>query len=538
MVKLHARLRLSVLALACALGGACAPVGQLEERDGLGLRSSFWRADDRVLITDFSMIGAVAADQRFAFAAGRNGALVYDHRFDRWLPPLTLEDGFPAAEMPVALEVDGFAGTLWMTTRTGALYAHDIMRQDEWRWLGVLPGAPPVSLIAHEGSLWALTDAGWFETAGSSAPVRARPPAAVMDQTASHLERLERSSGGFRSAAATLTIDEWLRRWDITSAAPSSVPARWFLGTWGGGLYAYDDRMLDAQPMRYGSVGRGVSAIGAVPGDGGFWFGGDGLDRRRGLARASRDLQRWTWYEAGRQGAPNGGTHAIVESELGVFVAAADGLYRQSGEYWDRLTDGDALPSTTVRSLLVAAGAVWAGTDRGLARVGVLGDALTATRIDGTSGARINALAQRDSTLWIGTDRGLLSLNLHTGVLAQPPSGDPRLRERIVGLAHDAPTLYVLTESALLAWDGATWMAPPPPASLATIGRPMHLAARDGVVWISGAAGALGLEPMTGAETVLSIPRDIPEGPVRQSLPVAGGIWFATPAGALLIRFE
>lgn len=538
MVKQRARVSLSAIALACALGAACASPGQLEERDGLGLRSTFWRADDRVLITDFSLIGAVAADQRFAFAASPNGVLVYDHRFDRWEAPLTIEDGFPATEMPVALEVDGFAGTLWMTTRTGALYAHDVAREDEWRWLGVLPGAPPVSLVGHEGSLWALTGSGWFESRGSSAPMRARPPASVLERSASHLERLERTSGGFRSAAPTLTVDEWLRRWEITAAAPSSVPAHWFLGTWGGGLYTYDDRMLDAEPMRYGSVGRGVSAIGVVPGDGGFWFGGDGLDRRRGLARASRDLQRWSWFEAGRQRAPNGGIYAIVESELGVFVAAADGLYRQDGDSWDRLTDGDALPSATVRSLLIAGGAVWAGTDRGLARVAVAGDALAATRIDGTSGARINALAQRDSMLWIGTDRGLLSLNLRSGALAQSPREDPRLRSRIVGIAHDAPMLYVLTESALLAWDGASWTAPPPPASLAAIGRPTHLAARDGVVWISGAAGALGFDIVTGAETVLSIPRDIPEGPVRQALPIGGGIWFATPAGALWVEFQ
>lgn len=539
MVSLRARTSLAPIALVGALGAACASSGPPEARDGLGLRHAFWRAEDRVLVTDFSMVGAVAAGQRFAFAASENGVIVYDHRFDRWEEPLTIEDGFPAADLPVALEVEPFAGTLWMATRTGALWSHDIVLGDEWRWVGVLTGVPPVSLVAHDGALWARTGSGWFESSpGGGAPVRARPPAAVESSAPSGLARLEQGSAGFRSTASTLTVDEWLRRWDITSAAPSPDPDRWFLGTWGGGLYAYDDRMLHAQPMRYGTVGRGVSAIAESPGGGGYWFGGDGFSRRRGLAHASRDLQRWAWFEAGRQRAPNGGIHAIVDSELGVFVAASDGLYRQAGEGWDRLTDGDALPSASVRSLLVAGGAVWAGTDRGLARVGVTDDALVATRIDGTSGARINALAQRDSMLWIGTDRGLLSLNLRTGSIAQPPLDDARLRGRILGVAYDAPTLYVLTESALLLHDGAAWTAPPPPASLGAIGRPMHLAARNGIVWISGAAGALGFDLLTGAETLLSVPRDIPEGPVRQALPVGGGIWFATPAGALFIRFQ
>ncbi|HEX6588041.1 MAG TPA: hypothetical protein VF039_03380, partial [Longimicrobiales bacterium] len=442
-------------------------------------------------------------------------------------------------DVPVALEADPFGGTLFMVTRTAALWAHDIATGDEWRWLGVLPGAPPVVLGAQDGSLWARTGSGWYESApGGGAPGRARPPADVEARATSGLQQLERASAGFRSSATSLTVDEWLRRWDITSAARGAAPDRWFLGTWGGGMYAYDDRMLDAEQMRYGTVGRGVSAIGVTPGNGGYWFGSDGFDRRRGVAHASRDLQRWTWFEAGRQRAPNGGVYAIVETEQGVFVAAADGLFRLSGEQWDRLTDGDALPSTTVRSLHASAGVIWAGTDRGLARVAVEGDALSATRIDGTSGARINALAQRDSLLWLATDRGLLSLNLRTGALAQPPLDDARLRGRIVGVAYDAPTLYVLTESTLLTNDGAAWTAPPPPASLAAIGRPTHLAAREGAVWISGTAGALGFDLLTGAETVFSVPRDIPEGPVRQAVPVGGGIWFATPAGALFIRFQ
>lgn len=538
MVKHHVRTSLAAFALTCAAGG-CASGGPIGERDGLGLRHAFWRAQDRVLVTDFSMISAVAAGQRFVFAAGENGVLVYDHRFDRWEAPLTIEDGYPGTDLPVALEVDAFGGALWMATRTGALWSHDIALGDEWRWVGVLSGGAPITLVAHEGALWAHTGAGWFESGpGGGTPVRARPPAAVEELGMSDLEQLQRESAGFRSAASTLTVDEWLRRWTITSAARSPDPDRWFLGTWGGGLYAYDDRMLDARPMRYGTMGRGVSAIGETPGGGGFWFGSDGIGARRGVAHASRDLQRWSWFEAGRQGAPNGPVYAIVESETGVFVAAADGLYRQAGEQWDRLTDGDALPSTVVRSLLVAAGSVWAGTDRGLARVAGFGDALAATRIDGTSGARINALAQRDSMLWIGTDRGLLSLNLRTGTLAQPPLDDARLRGRIIGVAHDAPALYVLTESSLLVHDGAAWSAPPPPASIAAVGRPMHIAARNGVVWISGTAGALGFDLLTGAETLLSVPNDIPEGPVRQALPIDGGIWFATPAGALLIRFE
>jgi ligand-binding sensor domain-containing protein len=476
------------------------------------------------------------------YGASPYGVVVYDQLRQRWASPLTIEDGFPRADLPVALEVDELAGTLWMLTRTGALWAHDVALGDEWRWIGTLPGAPPARLVSYDGALWIRTNAGWFQSsAAGGAPASANPPPDVRDASASGLEQLERQSAGFRSAGSSLTVDEYLRRFEITSATPSSDPSRWWLGTWGGGVYSYNDRLLNAEALPFGSIGRGVSAIAEALSDGGYWFGSDGLDARRGVAHADRELQRWNWHESGRVGgAPAGPVHAILETPMGVWVAGQDGLYRLIGDRWARLTDGDALPSTSVRSLAWAAGAVWAGTDRGLARItaGAEAAAVAVTRIDGTSGTRINALVQQDSLLWIASDRGLWHLNLATGALAQPPLDDARLRGRVLGIAYDRPHLYSLAESSLLVYDGASWSAPPLAASIVGIGRPTHLAVRNGIVWIAGSAGALGFDPASGAETLLSVPRDIPEGPVRQVLPTADGVWFATPAGALLIRVQ
>ena len=528
--------------LAAVAMGACAPVSPASEADGLGVRHAYWRAEDRVLVSDFSTVSAVASDRRFVYAATEHGVAVFDHRMQRWTAPLTVEDGFPRADLPIALEVDEFTGLLWMITRTGALWSYDVSLGDEWRWVGVVSGAPPARLVPYEGALWIRTNSGWFESsAGGGTPGRASPPPEVQAAGLSGLERLERESAAFRSSGSSLTVDEWLRRFEITSATPSVDPSRWWLGTWGGGLYAYDDRMLDAQRLTFGTVGRGVSALAPALGDGGVWFGSDGLSGRRGVTHVGPELQRWTWFEAGRAGgAPSGPVYGLLETTMGTFAAAQDGLYRLIGDRWDRLTDSDDLPATAVRSLAWAEGAVWAGTDRGLARIlaGAQPGSYGVTRIDGTSGTRINALAQVDSILWIGSDRGLWRLNLSTGALAQPPLDDARLRGRIVGLAHDPPRLYALTETTLFVNDGSNWTAPPLTASLGGIGRPTHLAARRGIVWIAGNSGALGFEAGTGAETVLSVPRDIPEGPVRQILPTDEGAWFATPAGALLVRFE
>ena len=537
MVALRVAPRLGGIALV-ALMGACAPAAA-PGGDGMLARQGYWRPDDRVLVTDFRDLGGVASDRRFVYAAGAQGVLIYDHRFGRWEAPLTVEDGFPVADPPVDLAVDRFAGVLWMVTRTGALWSHAVTTNDEWRWAGGLPGAPPVRLATHEGSLWARTGSGWYQTTPGMAPTPSTPPAAVRADAISGLERLERDSPSFRAAGPTLTVDEYLRRYAITGAAPSPDPGAWWLATRGGGLYAYDDRMLDARPLRFGTVGRGVSALAEVEGGGGYWFGGDGRSPRRGVAYSDRELQRWAWHEAGIEGAPAGPVHAVVPTEAGVFVGAQDGLYRLDGDRWERMTDQDDLPSTVVRSLAPGWGAVWAATDRGLVRVTVTSDGrMSAVRVDGTGGVRIGALAAVDSILWMGTDRGLWSLDMASGTLAQPSIRDPRLRGPIAGVAWTNGILYVLAESTLLAYDGASWTAPLVGASMAGIGRPTHLAARAGVVWIAGTAGALAIDPVSGMETLLSVPRDIPEGPIRQVMPVAGGVWFATPAGALLIRQE
>lgn len=534
--------RWAPLLLLCAV--ACATSASAP--GGVSRPHAYWRADDRLLVTDFRELAAVASDRRFAYAAGRNGVLVYDHRLGRWGAPLTVEDGFPRADPALALEVDPFTGILWMVTRTGGLWAHDVALAGEWRWVGSLPGAPPVRLVAHEGSLWARTASGWFESSsGGSPPMHSSAvPPAVRAAAASGLERLQRESAGFRAAGPSLTVDEYLRRWEITGAAPTPDPSRWWLSTWGGGLYAYDDRMLDAEPFRYGSIGRGVSAIamdaaaagGAATGGAGYWFGSDGMSGDGGIAHADEGLQRWSWHEAGIGGAPRSTVHSILDTDAGLFVGAADGLYRLRGGAWSRLSEFEGLPSATVRALATGAGAIWVGTDRGLARVeseaGGVPDVLP---LDATTGARVNALAPADSMLWIATDRGLWRLNMHSGALAQPPIEDPRLRGRATGVAWQDDVLYVLAESTLLAYDGSGWSAPLAGASIASIGRATHLAVRNGIVWIAGATGAIAIQP-DGGQAVFSVPRDIPEGPVRQVLPVTGGVWLATPAGALLIR--
>jgi hypothetical protein len=56
-----------------------------------------------------------------------------------------------------------------------------------------------------------------------------------------------------------------------------------------------------------------------------------------------------------------------------------------------------------------------------------------------------------------------------------------------------------------------------------------------GDLWILGARGAAVRRAESAAWSYYSAPEDIPEGPVRDLLPLGDVIWLATPAGALRV---
>src|SRR5437870_787062 len=81
----------------------------------LSAQSRSWRPEDRVLISDFSIVDAVAASPWIVFAATRHGLLLYDRRGRTWQPPVTSLDGYPAARVRVAL-ADPIGNSVWLGT--------------------------------------------------------------------------------------------------------------------------------------------------------------------------------------------------------------------------------------------------------------------------------------------------------------------------------------------------------------------------------------------------------------------------------------
>jgi hypothetical protein len=80
--------------------------------------SDQWRPEDRVLISDFSHVTAVAVSPFTLFAATTHGLTIYDRQARAWRLPVTALDGYPAE--PVR----------WVATDSGVVrFARDAARR-------------------------------------------------------------------------------------------------------------------------------------------------------------------------------------------------------------------------------------------------------------------------------------------------------------------------------------------------------------------------------------------------------------------------
>ena len=75
-------------------------------------QSRLWQPDERILITSFADVGAIAADSRRLYIAASAGLAVYDHTRLVWEYPATIDDDYPAGEQPSAGMAAGISSAL------------------------------------------------------------------------------------------------------------------------------------------------------------------------------------------------------------------------------------------------------------------------------------------------------------------------------------------------------------------------------------------------------------------------------------------
>jgi len=503
-----------------------------------------WRADDRVLLSDFGYVGAIATDQRRVYAATANGLEIYDYTSQRWELPSTAEDGYPVGERPTALVHDPLQSELILATSSGLVSNIWRLRLIDGRWergpsvqTRAIVAIIPASSLADD-AFYLRTADGWMRLGRIGIFADPISPAQVPDdvraRAVSLIERIERDPG-FSAWEPQLGFDRFRRRWALTSAAEEEYGSGVWVGRAGGNLARFDTRTYRIENIEFGLVSRGTSAVAQDP-TGFLWFGSDGRGQRIGLTRVSADLARTTRFESGFERVPSRAVTQILPVGDTLWVAALDGLYRCApctdfGEgRWERFGEVDGLPAMEVTTIAESRGSVWVGTRRGLVRW--TGERGAARMV----GERINRIAVYGDTLLVASDRGLWLLPADDTAADGRAAPAPVPGGRIVDVTAAGADIVATDGRNLYRRRNGTWSGPERIDQ--ETGRVTRLRATPTHLWVAGERGVAAQDLTTGAWQSFRVPDDVPEGPVTDLLAGDGHVWLATAAGAFRIMLR
>ena len=433
-----------------------------------------WRPEERVLLSDFSYVDAVAASPWLVFAATRHGLLVYDRVMGKWKPPVTTLDGYPTSRVRTAI-ADPAGNAVWLGTGGVDGYVrYDVDARMWTRGAGPQAGQP----LTVEAAL-------------------ARAPAAD-------------------AIRALILTDPRLRSYQFTAAAGTPDRSELYLGTNGLGLVRVDPQTGEWEALGYGLLATNVGAI--APAEGGIWAATNAR-----LTWVATDLSATRTGEGG--GAALGfafrSGRRLLSTAGALWLATEQGVLQiDPGTMRSRVFD---LPQAT--SLAPAPDGVWVGTGRGLSVITRDG---TIVRV--STDFPVLSLATARDTLWIGTNAGL--------VMMPPDAANTvavaALTEPIYAVVRARDTIVAATDRSLV-WRDATGAWKELPLSLA-LGRPTALAADpDGGMWVGGTQGLAYADLGRAHVRTITVPLDLPAA-VRDVLVAQDYLWAATDSG--LVRFD
>jgi hypothetical protein len=536
--------------------------------------SRLWTPEERTLITDFSVVDAVAADENMLYVVSRAGIGVYDRRSMQWQHPVTVLDGYVPQPAAAAL-IDPSDGSLWIATASAVVHYSPRMRL-----LETVPVAGGVSQLVIDRSdpfagVYVRGRSGWmFLPRGGVIP----QPTATVPQTgnllrAARIAEILRRYPNIETMRSGVLVDDRLRSHRFTSAAEVRLTADVFLGTDGLGVVRYDAQTTDFEPMPFGLLTEGAMALAVVPE--GVWVAGDDRSPRSGFTLVSSDLQRFEHEEGSSiTGLRLGRVRDLVSSGGRLWAASEAALVTvEQGMDPMRITTVDGLPADRVLSLASAPDGVWVGTQRGLAFVS---DGGTVERIGQQLFAPVLSLASSGAAVWVGTRSGLALSWAGTDRVVVPPDaqGVPDLNAPIVSIATNGDTVVVATRDRMVIRTGSgergAGSGPPRPSPMpgsgeqgaesgvtsaecrvqsgeceqqgwfaervisVELGDLTSVAVdRDGV-WVGGTRGIAHYQIATRAFVFFNAPGDVP-GPVLDLATDEQYLWVATERG--LVRF-
>jgi hypothetical protein len=506
----------TMLALCAAASAATAQVG-----------SRLWRAEERIILTDFRMIRGVAVSDAGLFAATDHGVIIYDTRSRRWLPPLTTTDGFPSVPIRSAL-ADPADHSAWFGTDMGVIHYLPILRQLETVDLGA-----PAERLAFDASdpfrgLYVRAGGQWLFLPRSAAVAMPEPsPPAPADRIEGMTVRQALAREPAAQAFSGLPLmDGRLRRYSFTSVGEDEIHRMLYFGTNGGGLIRYDPATTEFTSLPFGLLSASVGAVVATP-EG--IIVGTGPDAERvGFTQIGYSYQYVEWMEgAVGRGLRFSDVRDLVVWEGGPWAATDAGVLA-IGREGDFLVDG--LPSRDAMRLVPSPVGLWVGTSGGLARITPDGVVAHAHEQE----TPISALAVAFDSLWVGTPTGLAAAPFEDPI-PQLVAGPPALAgAEVHDLVARNDTLVAAFEDRI-AWrtTGTSWQ---PERSLAAeLGAITAMTLDSGRVWIGGANGLAYFEFGTRQLRVVAASTDLPGGIV--DIDVGDEvIWVGTTGG--VVRFE
>jgi hypothetical protein len=508
-----------------------------------------WRADERILITDFGIATALARSPGTLFAATSGGLVTLDEAFESAEPPITVEDGYPAFP-PTALAFDRRDGSLWIAA-SRELFQFDPFSR---RFRDRLPVRQAVTDIvpadAVGSDLYIRMGGEWWRLDAFSRDLRRADPGAVRAAIAALPDLRARAEAisdpffldGARQAARSYGSGP-VRVLDVM---PARSNGSWWLATAGESLVLYEQVSRMGRKTMFGPVGAGMATVLAT-GDR-VWMAPDrALEGRYGVGRATAELQQWSVWRADSSRSVPDAVRAFSTAPGGLWAAARSGVYWMpgDGEEWqaERAVGLARLPALC---LATASGpgprSVWVGTGQGLLRVMGPGGGVD---VEVLGGRAVTSVVEADGQVWIGTPIGLFTMPVPDSTGAAAPrraAGPSVLRDPVGALVASGDTVFagVGREVWRKPGSGGTW------TRLESIGKARAavsaLAVHGTALWVGTAAGVTVVETTGGRLETYSFGPDLPPGPRGEtavnaiSVPSSQEAWLALPAGALRLQ--
>ncbi|HET7622416.1 MAG TPA: hypothetical protein VFK39_10975 [Gemmatimonadaceae bacterium] len=507
--------------------------------------------EDRVVLTAFDFIPAVAASRHTVYIASPEGAAAFDRDFARWLPPVSFGPGYSPGRV-TAMAADPVEEGVWIAA-AGAVFYYRPSLGDISR--AIAPGAvdaiifdqrdPGAGAYLHGSSGWALAT-----RTGMVSPVDPSrvPPRTARSQQPS-LAEVYAAYPSLRGAAPLITRDADLRSWPVMSGTISPDRSEVWLGTAGGGLFRVDPLFLEGEQLPFGPLQTATAAL-ARDSDGVWMAGAGGATGavRSGLAHTSGDLQLWRWLASPALSRALAGARARRIGTYGerLWIATDRGvisLDANDPEHALRWSATNGLPDDRALSVAASSSGAWVGTARGLAFVASTPPARAAratdVRTNAALSAPVRALLLTGDTLWVGSDAGVLLVRGAAPDSAPRRLGiaDARLTRPIMALAASDSLVAAATDRDLLVIHPARAALVPAfdAVDLVPISPVTAMAMDANTIWLAGQGGVLVVSRAGGASRLLAAPGPIP----AQALDIVLGAdyaWIATPAGVVRLR--